>query len=70
MVELVLQSTTQWKLEGLEQSGADGFPWEEKKAGLMKQNHPADPATPFKDGPDHALKFWMGQCFLASPSPK
>lgn len=26
----------------------------------MKQNHPAGTATPFKDGPDQALQFWMG----------
>lgn len=53
--ELFLQSTEKWKLEGLEQSGANGFPREEKKSGLMKQNHPTDTATPFKDGPDQAL---------------
>lgn len=62
--ELFLQSTAKWKLEGLEQSGADGFPWEDKKGGLMKQNHAADTATPFKDGPDQALKLLDGAILL------
>jgi len=67
---LFLQSAAKGKLEGLEQSGTAGFPCEEKKAGLMKQNHPTDTATPFKDGPGQALKFWMGQHFSASSSAK
>lgn len=62
--ELFLQSTAKWKLEGLEQSGANGFPWEEKKGGLMKRNQPTDTATPFKDGPDQALKFLDGATLL------
>lgn len=33
---------------------------EQEKAAVMKQNHPADTTAPFKDGPDQALRFWMG----------
>lgn len=48
------------QLEGSEQPGAEGCLWEEEKAGVMKQNHLAGTAAPFKDGPDQVLQFWMG----------
>lgn len=54
------QSTAEGQLKGSEQPGAEGCPWEEEKAGVMKQNHPAGTTAPFKDGPDQALQFWMG----------
>lgn len=57
MGEFFLQSTAEGHLESSEQPGAEGCPWEEEKAGVMKQNHPA---APFKDGPDQALQFWTG----------
>lgn len=60
MGEFFSQSTAEGQLEGSEQLEAEGCPWEEEKAGVMKHNHPAGTAAPFKDGPDQALQFWMG----------